>query len=93
MCPYFKFVVKFWTRILNSSPIYFIFMQLLENFGQIIGWHPPGIGAPLRILDPSLVGILLFRRFFPKCFMPFYMYIYLNTLQTFHQKLAHLVAN
>ena len=29
------------------GPIFFIFMQFLANFGQIIGWSPPDRHSPL----------------------------------------------
>ena len=35
------------------GPFSFIFIQLSGKFSQMIGWHPPGIGAPLGNSGPA----------------------------------------
>ena len=49
------YIVKFWCAV-TSGPIFFIFMQFLAKFGQIIGWRLPiGCATPhLGNQDPVL---------------------------------------
>ena len=61
------------SKILDAHPPpqsnFFIFMQLLGNFVQIIGLHPPfGIGAPLGNSGSIPGGHLIVSKMFSQIF-------------------------